>query len=376
MATETFLSDYKPLPISVDSINLSFFLDLKDGPDGVEYSRVSSSIKLSLKEDSRKIQSLDNLFLNGRSDILLESLSVNNNSLPANSTSWRQAADGIYLNMDSLFPFSSEDNLRASESLLEIVVQIKPQENTLLEGLYKSGGMFSTQCEAEGFRGITYFFDRPDILTIYTVRVEADKDLYPILLSNGNRVTAGEVEGDSRKHYAEWKDPFPKPCYLFALVAGNLLSKNDTFTTCSGKQVSLSIWVPQRDIDKVDHAMTSLKLAMKWDEEAFGLEYDLDLFNIVAVPDFNMGAMENKSLNIFNSRVVLSSPASATDMEMDLVQGIIAHEYFHNWTGNRVTCRDWFQLTLKEGLTVYRDQEFTSDHNSRPVKRLQVRVII
>ena len=371
MAKENFLSDYKQLPISVERIDLSFFLDLKDGPDGVEYTRVSSAIKLALKEDSWKIQTLGDLFLNGRSDIKLESLSVNKTLFPANTSSWRQTVDGIYLNMDVLFPFLSEGNLRASEALLEIVVRIKPQENTLLEGLYKSGGMFSTQCEAEGFRGITYFFDRPDILTIYRVRIEADKNLYPILLSNGNRVDVGEVEGDSSKHYAEWMDPFPKPCYLFALVAGSLTSKNDTFVTCSGKQVRLSIWVPQRDIDKVDHAMTSLKLAMKWDEVTFGLEYDLDLFNIVAVPDFNMGAMENKSLNIFNSRAVLSSPASATDMEMDRVQGIIAHEYFHNWTGNRVTCRDWFQLTLKEGLTVYRDQEFTSDHNSRPVKRLQ-----
>ena len=342
---------------------------MQDLSGSTEHTKVVSKFKLILKDGYRSQKSLEDLFLNGRRDITLEKISIN--GIAADESSFRVEPDGIFLSLDFLFPFSSDTELRPAESIVEIDVIIKPQENTLLEGLYKSGGMFCTQCEAEGFRGITYFFDRPDILTIYTVRIEAPKTANPILLSNGNRISAGDVDGDPTKHFAVWKDPFPKPCYLFALVAGNLSALKDTFITSSGREVSLAIWVPERDIDKVDHAMKSLKLAMKWDEETFGLEYDLDLFNIVAVPDFNMGAMENKSLNIFNSRCVLASPASATDIEMDRVQGIIAHEYFHNWTGNRVTCRDWFQLTLKEGLTVYRDQEFTSDHNSRAVKRIQ-----
>ncbi|KAL7594706.1 hypothetical protein Lser_V15G30366 [Lactuca serriola] len=251
---------------------------------------------------------------------------------------------------------------------LETVTEILPQHNTSLEGLYKSSGNFCTQCEAEGFRKITYFQDRPDIMAKYTVRIEADKSLYPVLLSNGNLINQGDLEGG--KHFAVWEDPFKKPCYLFALVAGELESRDDTFITCSGRKVDLRIWTPPQDLPKTKHAMYSLKAAMKWDEDVFGLEYDLDLFNIVAVPDFNMGAMENKSLNIFNSKLVLASPETASDADYAAILGVIGHEYFHNWTGNRVTCRDWFQLSLKEGLTVFRDQEFSSDLGSRTVKRI------
>ena len=247
---------------------------------------------------------------------------------------------------------------------------IKPQENSLLEGLYKSGGNFCTQCEAEGFRGITFFLDRPDVMATYTTRIEADKAKYPVLLGNGNLVEEGEV-GDGTRHFTVWEDPFRKPCYLFALVAGDLAMREDTFTTSSGRTVALRIFVQAQNIGKVDFAMQSLKRSMKWDEDTFGLEYDLDLFNIVAVDDFNMGAMENKSLNIFNSRLVLATPDTATDGDFARIEGVVGHEYFHNWTGNRVTCRDWFQLTLKEGLTVYRDQEFSADMNSRPVKRIE-----
>ncbi|XP_042024351.1 puromycin-sensitive aminopeptidase-like isoform X1 [Salvia splendens] len=251
---------------------------------------------------------------------------------------------------------------------LEIVTEICPQKNTSLEGLYKSSGNFCTQCEAEGFRKITFYQDRPDIMAKYTCRIEGDKSLYPVLLSNGNLIEQGDLEGG--RHFAVWEDPFVKPCYLFAVVAGQLESRHDTFITRSGRKVSLRIWTPAQDLPKTAHAMYSLKAAMKWDEDVFGLEYDLDLFNIVAVPDFNMGAMENKSLNIFNSKLVLASPETATDGDYAAILGVIGHEYFHNWTGNRVTCRDWFQLSLKEGLTVFRDQEFSSDLGSRPVKRI------
>ena len=251
---------------------------------------------------------------------------------------------------------------------LEIVTELRPQDNTFLEGLYRSGGMYCTQCEAEGFRAITYFLDRPDVLSIYTTTVVADRERYPVLLSNGNPVDAGILPGGS--HYATWHDPFPKPCYLFALVAGELSCLEDTFTTCSGRSVALRIYVESRNREKCDHAMASLKRSMTWDEESFGREYDLDIFMIVAVDDFNMGAMENKGLNIFNSRYVLATNATATDDDFDAIESVIGHEYFHNWSGNRVTCRDWFQLSLKEGLTIYRDQEFSADMGSRGVKRI------
>lgn len=256
----------------------------------------------------------------------------------------------------------------AEKFTLAITTEIHPETNTALEGLYKSQGTFCTQCEAEGFRRITYFQDRPDVLSIFSVRIEADKAHYPVLLSNGNLVAAGDLE--QGRHFTEWHDPFPKPCYLFALVAGDLVRIADSFRTRSGRNVDLHIYVRQGDEGQCGHAMASLKKAMKWDEDKYGREYELDLFNIVAVSDFNMGAMENTSLNIFNTKLVLAHQETATDADFISVEAVIAHEYFHNWTGNRVTCRDWFQLSLKEGLTVFRDQEFSADMNSRAVQRI------
>ncbi|HEU4695640.1 MAG TPA: aminopeptidase N [Sphingomicrobium sp.] len=257
---------------------------------------------------------------------------------------------------------------------VETKVEISPAQNTKLMGLYASGGMLCTQCEAEGFRRITFFPDRPDVLSKYTVRMEGDAKAFPVLLSNGNRVAHGE--GENGRHWAEYQDPFPKPCYLFALVAGDLKANRDSFTTMSGRKVDLFIWVREADLPKTKHAMDSLKLAMAWDEKVYGREYDLDLFNIVAVSDFNMGAMENKSLNIFNSAYVLADRETATDADFDNIARVVAHEYFHNWSGDRVTCRDWFQLSLKEGFTVFRDQSFSADVGSAPVKRIEdVRVL-
>lgn len=251
---------------------------------------------------------------------------------------------------------------------LAVVTRIYPQQNTSLEGLYQSSGNFCTQCEAQGFRKITYYLDRPDVLSVFTTQIIADKQKYPVLLANGNLIGSGDLP-DGR-HWARWHDPFPKPAYLFALVAGDLQHVEDHYTTASGRAVTLRIYTEAHNIDKCDHAMQSLKRAMRWDEERFGLEYDLDIYMIVAVDDFNMGAMENKGLNIFNSKLVFASPETATDGDYISIEAVIGHEYFHNWTGNRVTCRDWFQLSLKEGLTVFRDQEFTADLHSRPVKRI------
>ncbi|RMH01760.1 MAG: aminopeptidase N [Planctomycetota bacterium] len=248
-------------------------------------------------------------------------------------------------------------------------VRIRPQDNTRLSGLYRSSGMFCTQCEAEGFRRITFFPDRPDVMTRYRVRIEADRGRYPVLLSNGNLVEQGEA--GAGRHFAVWEDPFKKPSYLFALVAGDLGCLEGDFTTRSGRRVALRLWSEHENVDKLRHALASLQRAMRWDEEEYGREYDLDVFNIVAVGDFNMGAMENKSLNIFNTAYVLARPDTATDEDFDLIEGVVGHEYFHNWTGNRVTCRDWFQLTLKEGLTVFRDQQFSAAMASAAVKRIE-----
>ncbi|WP_184474885.1 aminopeptidase N [Rhizorhapis suberifaciens] len=257
---------------------------------------------------------------------------------------------------------------------VETLVEICPQSNTQLMGLYASGGLLCTQCEAEGFRRITFFPDRPDILSKYSVRMEADRAAFPILLANGDPVADG-VLADGR-HWAQWNDPFPKPCYLFAMVAGNLKVNEDSFTTLSGRKVQLGIWVREEDLSRTGHAMAALKNSMAWDEKTYGREYDLDVFNIVAVSDFNFGAMENKGLNIFNSRYILADPETATDADYDAVEGVVAHEYFHNWSGNRVTCRDWFQLSLKEGFTVFRDQQFSADMGSAAVKRIEdVRVL-
>uniref|UniRef100_A0A7S0I8S7 Uncharacterized protein n=1 Tax=Micromonas pusilla TaxID=38833 RepID=A0A7S0I8S7_MICPS len=295
------------------------------------------------------------LFLNGDPTVELAGVEVNGTALDASA--YVLTKKGITITAPPAAPFE-----------LKITTKIKPQENTELEGLYKSSGNFCTQCEAEGFRRITFYQDRPDVMSEFTTRITADKAKYPVLLSNGNLVNSGDLDGG--KHFTVWEDPFPKPAYLFALVAGDLGMIEDKFTTKSGREVALRIYVEEHNLDKADWAMVSLIKSMKWDEDVFGLEYDLDLFNIVAVDDFNMGAMENKSLNIFNSRLVLATPQTATDMDYSAIEGVVAHEYFHNWTGNRVTCRDWFQLSLKEGLTVYRDQEFSADMNSRGVKRI------
>lgn len=255
----------------------------------------------------------------------------------------------------------------AHEVTTEVVIE--PQANTQLMGLYASGGNLCTQCEAEGFRRITFFPDRPDVLARYRVRMTADKARFPVLLSNGDPVGAGDL--DDGRHWAEWHDPFPKPSYLFALVAGDLVANRSHFVTASGREVDLGIWVRAADLAKTDHAMHALKTSMAWDERVYGREYDLDVFNIVAVDDFNFGAMENKGLNIFNSRYILADPDTATDYDYDGIAAVVAHEYFHNWSGNRITCRDWFQLSLKEGFTVFRDQGFSADQGSAAVKRIE-----
>ncbi|XP_024396860.1 puromycin-sensitive aminopeptidase [Physcomitrium patens] len=339
---EIFLKDYKAPDYAFQKVDLIFVL-------GEDKTLVTSNIRVIPNFSDGAP-----LILDGER---LKLVTLKINGLHVSKDNYKVSARQLH--MTSL-PTGSFD--------LEVVVEIEPQNNTFLEGLYKSTGNFCTQCEAEGFRKITYFQDRPDVMSKFTTRIEADKTLYPVLLSNGNLVDEGDLPDG--KHYAVWEDPWTKPCYLFALVAGHLVSRDDSFTTMSGRKVALRIWTPPQDFSKTAHAMKSLKLAMKWDEEVFGLEYDLDLFNIVAVPDFNMGAMENKSLNIFNSKLILASPETATDVDYAAIEGVIGHEYFHNWTGNRVTCRDWFQLSLKEGLTVFRDQEFSSDMGSRAVKRI------
>jgi len=266
-------------------------------------------------------------------------------------------------------PETIEIMIAGDRATVETEVAIAPASNTRLMGLYESGGMLCTQCEAQGFRRITPFLDRPDVLSTYRVRMTADKARYPVLLANGDPVASGALAGG--RHWAEWHDPFPKPCYLFALVAGDLACNRDRFVTRSGRDVELGIWVRDGDLPRTEHAMASLKAAMKWDEEVYGREYDLAVFNIVAVADFNFGAMENKGLNIFNSRYILGDPDTATDADYDGIAAVVAHEYFHNWSGNRVTCRDWFQLSLKEGFTVFRDQQFSADMGSRAVKRIE-----
>ena len=287
-------------------------------------------------------------------ELELLGLAVDGEALGAN----RYSVDADHLTIEGLPPACT----------LATRVRIHPESNTALEGLYVSNGNFCTQCEPEGFRKITYFLDRPDVMARYRVRIEAERARWPVLLANGNRIEEGAL--DDGRHFAVWEDPFPKPAYLFALVAGRLARLADRFTTRSGREVALEIYTEPHEIDKCDHAMASLKRSMQWDEERFGLEYDLDVFMIVAVSDFNFGAMENKGLNIFNTKYVLARPETATDTDYLQIEAVIAHEYFHNWTGDRVTCRDWFQLSPKEGLTVFRDQEFTSDLHSRAVKRI------
>jgi len=338
------LQDYTPPVWLIDHVKLDFRL-------GENATRVVSEVAFRLNPDRAEGASRD-LRLDG------ELLDLKWAKVNGGEVSPAVDQSGLTVGGDTLpdaFVWSAE-------------VEIDPGSNKALEGLYLSNGMFCTQCEAEGFRKITFFPDRPDVMAPYEVRVEADKATHPVLLSNGEKLREGE---DGDRHWALWRDPHPKPCYLFALVAGDLVKIDDTFTTMSGKDVDLQIFVRPGDEDKCDYAMDSLKRSMKWDEEAYGCEYDLPLFMIVAVDDFNMGAMENKGLNIFNTRLVLASPETASDANFLAVESVIAHEYFHNWTGNRITCRDWFQLCLKEGLTVFRDQQFSEDMRSADVLRIK-----
>jgi aminopeptidase N len=345
----TYLSNYAPPAYRIPTIDLRFEL-------GDDFTTVNSRLRMVRAETTPAGTPLT---LDGQH---LELLSLTLDGTPLVADRYQVDADRLTL----LDP--------PAEFTLEVVTRIYPQDNAALEGLYQSSGNFCTQCEAEGFRRITYFLDRPDVMAVFTTTLVADKVRYPALLSNGNLVASGEL--DDGQHWATWQDPFPKPCYLFALVAGHLQYIEDAFTTRSGRTATLRIYVEPENIHQCDHAMYSLKQAMAWDEERFGLEYDLDLYMIVAVGDFNMGAMENKGLNIFNTKYVLARPETATDADYQGILGVIGHEYFHNWTGNRVTCRDWFQLSLKEGLTVFRDQEFSSDLGSRGVKRIEdVRVL-
>jgi len=342
--------DHQPPLFQVDSIFLDF--DLQE-----EGTNVSSNIVFR-RDGGEKCD----LVLDGE-EMELSSISINEQEL---------SADDYSINETSLTIPSTHLPDGTDTFTLQSKVLIHPEDNSALSGLYKSGSMFCTQCEAEGFRRITYFLDRPDVMTKYQVRVEGELEKYPVLLSNGNLMESGEVEGgESNRHFAIWEDPFKKPCYLFALVAGDLGSIHDTYTTGSGKEIKLGFYSEHPNVDKLDHALTSLKNAMRWDEETFGLECDLDMYNVVAVGDFNMGAMENKGLNIFNTACVLAHPQTSTDRDYSLVEGVIGHEYFHNWTGNRVTCKNWFQLTLKEGLTVYRDSRFSADMTDHVTKRIE-----
>ncbi len=335
-----FLKDYKKPDFEIGEVHLTF--DIHEGRTTV----TATTSYHRTNKDAR------NLVLDGQ-NLELKSVAMNGEKLSTN----RYTVDENSLTISDV----------SDDFTLDVVTDIKPEENTALEGLYSSGGNYCTQCEPEGFRKITYYLDRSDVMTKFTTRIQADKK-FPVLLSNGNCVDKGELTGG--RHFAVWEDPHKKPCYLFALVAGDLKHLHDTFTTMNGKKVDLYIYVNPGNEDKCRHAMDSLKASMKWDEEKYGREYDLDIFNIVAVNDFNFGAMENKSLNIFNSRLILARPETATDGDYLAIEGVVAHEYFHNWTGNRITCRDWFQLSLKEGLTVFRDQCFSSDMNSAAVQRI------
>lgn len=338
------LADYRLPDFLIDTVDLHFNLR-EDG------ATVRS--RLTMRRNPATSDPAAPLMLDGQG-LKLSGVTLDGEALGDN----RYSVDAEHLTLPGL----------PQSFTLEITTEIEPQNNTSLQGLYTSGGNFCTQCEAEGFRHITYYLDRPDVLARYTTTIVADKAKVPVLLSNGNPVGAGEAEGG--RHWAKWEDPFPKPSYLFALVAGDLVAVEDSFTTRSGRPIDLKIFTRKGDETKVGHAMQSLKASMAWDEQVYGFEYDLDLFMIVAVSDFNMGAMENKGLNIFNTALVLASRETATDGDFQRVESVVAHEYFHNWTGNRITCRDWFQLSLKEGLTVFRDQEFSADLNSRPVQRI------
>jgi len=342
-----YLKDYEPPAFLIDETKLRFEL-------WETHTIVRSNLKIRRNPLAEQTDNVPPLRLDGI-DIELLSLSIDGKAL--RTTEYLLSSEKLTV---PKVPEQFE---------LESITRIRPHENTSLEGLYQSRGMFCTQCEAEGFRKITYYLDRPDVMSSFTTTIEADQDNFPVLLSNGNMIEHKELA--SGRHEVSWHDPFKKPAYLFALVAGNLARLDDEFITCSGRRIALMIFVEEKDLDKCDHAMTSLKKSMRWDEEVFGREYDLDVFMIVAVDDFNMGAMENKGLNIFNTSCVLANSETTTDLGFQRVEAIVAHEYFHNWSGNRVTCRDWFQLSLKEGFTVFRDAEFSADMGSRTVKRVE-----
>ena len=343
--TIKYLKDYKPYPFLVERVALTIELDL-------EATVVKATIQFARNPKSADTEG--RLRLHGR-ELQLQAISMDTVPL---------AADRYSVTSQHLTVTDCPDNFS-----LQTEVIINPKANTSLEGLYASGNMLCSQCEAEGFRKITYFPDRPDVMTVYTTKLIGDKELFPTLLSNGNLINEGQL-GDNR-HFALWQDPFSKPSYLFAVVAGDLVCIRDGFTTISGREVDLRIYVEPQNRDKCAHALLSLKKAMAWDEKRYGLEYDLDIYMIVAVDDFNMGAMENKGLNLFNAKYVLAQPQTATDTDYHLIEAVIGHEYFHNWTGNRVTCRDWFQLSLKEGLTVFREQEFSGESISPDIQRIQ-----
>lgn len=339
-----FRKDYEPPPYLVDAVDLSFSLSSK-----------RTIVKSRLAVRRQKDTAPDAPFILDGEQLELITIALDGDALDPSAYARSEKSLTIFNPPQSF--------------TLDIENACAPEANTALSGLYLSNGMFCTQCEAEGFRRITYFVDRPDCLSRYTVRIEADKAAYPVLLSNGNLRAGGDLPGG--RHFAQWADPHPKPSYLFALVGGDLVAAEDMFVTRSGNKVALKVYVQAKNIDKCAYTLDSLKRAMKWDEDVFGREYDLDIFMIVAVDHFNFGAMENKGLNIFNSAYVLASPETATDADYEAIESIVAHEYFHNWSGNRVTCRDWFQLCLKEGFTVFRDQEFSADMRSRPVQRIK-----
>ena len=338
------LQDYRPPDWLIETVDLD-----------VSLHPTATTVRAKLKLKPNSASAPAPLVLDGEV-LKLKSLTLDGKPLPAEN--YVATPDKLTIAQPPNRPFE-----------IEIETVVDPTNNTQLMGLYRAGPTYCTQCEAEGFRRITYFLDRPDVMAVYTTRIEADKSDAPVLLANGNLTAQGDVAGTAR-HFAVWHDPFPKPSYLFALVGGRLAQVSDNFTTMSGRKVTLHIYVEPGKEDRCGYAMDSLKRAMRWDEEAFGREYDLDIFMIVAVSAFNMGAMENKGLNVFNDKYVLASPESATDGDYASIEAVIAHEYFHNWTGDRITCRDWFQLCLKEGLTVFRDQEFSADQRSRAVERI------
>jgi len=342
---EIRLADYRPPSFLIDSVALK--VDLY-----AEHTVVQS--RLNVRRNPA-VTSREELCLDGGSGLVLNRIELDGQPLAAD----RYQRDGEQLTISGV----------GDSATITTEVTIDPAANTRLEGLYRSRQMYCTQCEAEGFRHITFYLDRPDVLAEFSCRITAEQSSYPVLLSNGNPVARGQLDGG--RHFVEWHDPFKKPCYLFALVAGKLAVVRDGFTTCSGRDIELAIYVEEKDLDKCDHAMRSLQASMAWDEKRYGREYDLDLFMIVAVDDFNMGAMENKGLNIFNTSAVLANPRVATDATFQRIESIVAHEYFHNWSGNRVTCRDWFQLSLKEGFTVFRDAQFSAEMNAPVVKRIE-----